>query len=336
MPINYGQYFRRAKDMEKIQQKASEISWIERYETPEESHEIVLMLGCNILRLPHIAREVVRVFEHLELDFVAVGGSQFCCGIPWHKSQDAQTDQKVMQHTVRRIESYRPQKVIMWCQNCNVHFTNGVGRDGQMSSFDVTTNAVEFLADRAQTGEGLPWTGKMNKKVVIHAHAGLDGDLVGQRRAQLDREATTALLSHIPGVEVLDVVISDPALQHECGIALMSLEREVFERDQRRTIDRALELGADEIITIPSGCQRVWCGETTERLRFRNYISVVSEGLGLPLETDFLTQYKVTDSVEEIVAMSRPMWASHGMTEREATELVTHYKGTGELRPDAV
>jgi heterodisulfide reductase subunit D len=335
MQINYGQYFHRIKDMEKIQQDASEVSWIERYETPEDSHELVLMLGCNILRIPHLAREVVRVFERLELDYVAVGGSQYCCGIVWDKAQDIQKGQGVARRTITRLESYEPQKVVMWCPNCNVHFADVVqGRDKETPNFEIT-NAVEFLAGLAREGDGLPWVKSVNKKVVIHAHAGLDGHAEGQRRAQLDREAVLALLEHVPGLEILDVIISDPALGHECGVALMNLDRKVFEKHQRETIDRALDLGADEIITIASGCQRVWCGEATERLGFRNYISVVSEGLGLPAGTDFLTQFKATDSVEEIVEMSRPMWTSHGMTEGEAKELVAHYKATGELRPDA-
>lgn len=334
--INYGDYFRRVKDMEKIQQDASEVSWIERYETPEDSHELVLHLGCNILRLPHLAREVVRVFEHLKLDYVAVGGSQYCCGIPWHKSQDTKKGQGVAQRTINRLESYRSQKVVMWCPSCSVHFDDiVVGRDEVIPDFDMT-NAVEFLAERAREGAGLPWVKSVNKKVVVHAHSGLGGHAEGQRRARLDREAVVALLEHVPGLEIVDVVAMDPEMSYECAIALMNLDRKHLESSQRATIDRALELGADEIITIASGCQRIWCGETTERLRIRNYISVVNEALGLPVEFDFLTEFKATDSVDEIVEMSRPMWSSYGMTEDEVKEMVAHYKSTGELRADAV
>jgi heterodisulfide reductase subunit D len=336
MQVNYGEYFRRIQDMEKIQQDKSKVTWIERYETPEDSHELVLMLGCNILRLPQLAREVVRVFEHLKLDSVAVGGSQFCCGIPWHKADNTPKEQGVARRTIKRMESYGPQKVVMWCPSCSVHFSDIIlGRDKETPDFDIT-NAVEFLADLANQGNGLPWARTVDKKVVIHAHAGLEDHAEGQRRSRLDREAAVALLSRIPGLEIADVVVTDPVLSYECGIALMGLDRKVFEAQQRVAIDRAHELGADEIITIASGCQRIWCGETTERLRFRNYITVVSEALGLPVDTDFLTKFKMTESVDEIVEMSRPTWTANGMTEGEVRELVTHYKSTGELRPDAV
>jgi heterodisulfide reductase subunit D len=334
--VNYSEYFRRVRDMEKIQQDASEVSWIERYQTPDDSHELVLLLGCNILRLPYLAKQVVRVFEHLKLDFVAVGGSQFCCGIVWDFGQDIKQGQGVARRTITRLESYGPQKVVMWCPNCNVHFADVIqGRDKQTPNFEIT-NAVQFLADLAREGDGLPWVKSVNKKVVIHAHAGRDGHVEGQRRAQLDRDGTLALLERVPGLEILDVIISDPALGHECGVALMTLDRKDFEKSQRETIDRALDLGAEQVITIASGCQRVWCGESTERLGFRNYISVVGEGLGLPVDIDLLTEFKASDSVAEIVEMSRPMWTSHGMTEDQAKELVAHYRSTGELRADGI
>jgi heterodisulfide reductase subunit D len=330
--FNYSEYFRRVQDMKKIQIDASAVSWIERYETPKESHELVLVLGCNILRTPHIARQVVRVFEHLKLDFVAVGGTQYCCGIVWDSAKDIQKGQAVSQRTISRLESHQPRTVVMWCPSCNVHFADAVlGRDKKTPNFEIT-NAVQLLADRAREGDGLPWVASVNKKVVVHAHAGLEGHAEGQHRARRDREGVLALLEHVPGLEILDVIVSDPEMDYDCGPAVMKLAPGVFQEHQRKTIGRALDLGAEQIVTISHACQREWCGENTGQLGFRNYISVVGEALGLPVDIDLLTQYKTASSVEEIVEMSRPIWASHGMTEGEAKELAAHYRSEGSLR----
>ena len=70
---------------EAIANQADEVSWLERHQAPDRAYETVLYLGCNILRTPHIAKQVVDVFSHLKLDFIAVGGAQYCCGIVWDK-----------------------------------------------------------------------------------------------------------------------------------------------------------------------------------------------------------------------------------------------------------
>jgi heterodisulfide reductase subunit D len=307
------------------------VSWVERYEKPEESHDIVLMLGCNILRTPHIARQVVRVFEHLKLDFIAVGGVQYCCGIIWDAANDIEKGQAVSQRTISRLEAHRSQQVVMWCPSCNVHFMEIVlGRDKRTPQFEIT-HAAQFLSDLARERAGLPWVKSVPKKVVVHAHAGTDGHAEGQDRARRDREAVLTLLKKVPGLEVLDVIISDPEMDFDCGPAVRKLAPAVFQQHQRKTIRKALDLGAEQIVTISHACQREWCGENTGLLGFRNYISVVGEALGLPIDIDLLTEYRATGSVAEIVDKSRAIWASHGMTETEATELIARYRAAGEL-----
>ena len=147
--FDYSAYFHRVQDMKKLQVLRADVSWLERYETPTEHHDNLLYLGCNILRTPHIARQVVQVFEHLGLDFVAVGGIQYCCGIAWEAGKDTEKGQGVSKRTIGRMESYGPSRVIMWCPSCNVHFTDIVmGRDQQTPDFEIT-HTPNFLAGLA-------------------------------------------------------------------------------------------------------------------------------------------------------------------------------------------
>jgi Fe-S oxidoreductase len=329
--FDYSAYFHRVQDMKKLQVLRSDVSWLERYETPTEHHDTLLYLGCNILRTPHIAKQVVRVFEHLGLDFVAVGGIQYCCGIAWEAGKDVEKGQGVSKRTIGRMESHRPSRVIMWCPSCNVHFTDIVmGRDEQRPDFAIT-HTPNFLAELAQSPEGLPWRQEVPERVVVHAHAGRTDHPEGRRRAREDREAVLALLQAVPGLEVIDVIVSEPEMDYDCGGASQKLPMEVFRGHQRATLERALELGAEKVVTISHACQREWCGENTGRLGFRNYISIVAEALGLPVEPDILTMFRDGRSTEEILEMSRTAWVSHGMTEDEAREMVRKYVESGDL-----
>jgi heterodisulfide reductase subunit D len=334
--FNYSDYFHRVQEMKKIQVDAASISWLERYEAPTESHDVVLMLGCNILRTPHIARQVIRVFEHLNIDFVAVGGIQYCCGIMWDIAGDVKKGQGIAKRTISRLEAHGAPRVVMWCPACDVHFAEHImGRDQLTPNFGII-HAAQFLSDLARESPGLPWQRSVNQKVVIHAHAGLDDHAEGQLRARRDREAVLTLLEKVPGLEILDVIVSDPAMDFDCGPMSTKMGRGLFPRDQfeqyqRDTIGKALDLGAEQIITISHACQREWCGENTGQLGFRNYISVVGEALGLPVDIDLLSEYRAAGSVQEIVDRSRVIWASHGMTEAEAVDLITRLRAEGDL-----
>jgi heterodisulfide reductase subunit D len=330
--FDYSAYFRRVQDMKKLQVDAADVTWLERYETPTERHSNVLYLGCNILRTPHIAKQVIQVMEHLRIDFVAVGGIQYCCGIIWDESNDTGQGQGVSRRTIERLESHGPERVIMWCPSCNVHFADKVlGRDRQEPNFEIT-HAPRFLADLAKQRNGLPWRREVRKRVVLHAHSGREGHAEGQRRAGNDGEAALALLSEVPGLEIVETLISEPEMDYDCGPAVRKLDRSTFRGHQRETIRKALDCGAEQIVTISHACQREWCGENTGQLGFRNYISVVAEGLGLPVQVDYLSMLKAGRSIDEIVEISRAAWASHGMTAEQAREMVERYVESGDLR----
>jgi Fe-S oxidoreductase len=331
-PFDYNGYFRRVQDMKKLQVSAEDVSWLERHRSPaSEAHENMLYLGCNILRTPHIASQVVRVFEHLSIDFVAAGGIQYCCGIAWDNAGDTEKGQAVSKLTIRRVESHKPRRVIMWCPSCNVHFADVVmGRDGNRPDFEIT-HTPNFLVDLLRRPEGLPWRKEVRERVVLHAHAGKTGHAEGERRAREDRESVLALLRAVPGLEVLDVVISDPEMGFDCGGAALMLARDVFRTHQRATIERARALGADKIVTISHACQREWCGENTGQLGFRNYISIIAEALGLPVDPDMLSMFRDGRSPQEILEQSRASWASYGMTEDEAREMIGRYFAAGDL-----
>ena len=178
--------------------------------------------ACNILRTPHIAKQVVDVFTHLNLDFVAVGGVQFCCGIVWDKFDGPKKGSQVSDRTVTRLEDYQPKQVVMWCPSCNVHFKDIViGRDDRQPAFAIT-HTPQFLAEMAKRG-ALPWKQAVPCKVALHTHVGRTGHEEGERRARNDRESAAALLRSVPGVEVIDEVQAPPDLDYDCGAASLRL-----------------------------------------------------------------------------------------------------------------
>src|SRR5437867_8687458 len=89
MAYDYGKHFGEITLTQDLTTLPEERTW--RLAAPDrepEPHQIVLYLGCNVLRTSHMVRTVTAIFDRLGLDYVAVGGPTYCCGIVHHREGD--------------------------------------------------------------------------------------------------------------------------------------------------------------------------------------------------------------------------------------------------------
>ena len=300
---------------------------------PDRAYDTVLYLGCNILRTPHIAKQVIDVFTHLEIDFIPVGGVHFCCGIVWDKFDGPKKGCQVSDRTVGSLESYQPKQVVMWCPSCNVHFKDIViGRDDRQPQFKIA-HTTEFLAEMVQRGK-ISWKQSVPGKVALHSHVGSYDHEEGQRRSETDRESAATLLRSIPGIELVDELQSPPELDYDCGAASLRMPPQRFKEIRSELVRSLKETSQAEILaTISHACHREWCDIGNENLTVRNYISIVAEALGLETEHDQLRAFKKTADLEEILDRSRDAWESHGLSRKQARDLATKYFADGAMAP---
>jgi len=325
MTFDYAAYYRRLQDMKRLQIPAEHVRWIERYEPPERPREIVLYLGCNILRTPDIAADVVAVFTALGLDFVAVAGVHFCCGITWDRHADVAKGQAIASITVDRLASFEPSLVVHWCPSCDVHLADVItGRDARRLPFEVTS-AAAFIANLARSGR-VPWQGSVPVRAALHGHTGRAGHWHGQRRAREDNEQVGAILKSIPGVEYLGVVDAPGELDYDCGPSSVDLERSRWLAIRAELWSALAATGADLVVTKSHACQREWCDLASQAVGVRCYISLVADALGCPRAHpgNLLAELKRSGE-PELVALTRRNWTSHGMSEAEARETVHRY-----------
>lgn len=328
MSADLSSFFQRVQDVKKLQVPADDMPWVERHQTPERSHDVVLYLGCNILRTPHVAQAVTDVFTHLGIDFVAVSGTQYCCGVVWDRAGDVEGGQQVSARTVARVEEYGAPTVVMWCPSCSVHFTDAIyGRDQRTTAF-TTTDTPTFLNGLVERGL-VPWQRPVPLRVALHAHAGHPDDATGRARALADRTAVARLLRTVPGIEIVEEIDAPPELSFDCGPVATKLGSARFAEIRRPNLTRAESLGVDAIVTISHACQREWCDAASDDLDVVNYISIVAEALGIPAREDTLKRYKAGMDPAAVVNAGRAAWESHGITESEASRLAANYFGAG-------
>ena len=300
------------RDFEYLMIPAGKTPWVKQYTKPTHPVDVILYLGCNIIRTAHLAFEVVALFQILGVKFLAVAGPQFCCGIVHHRGGDVQGATKFSQATVAKFESYGAKQIVIWCPTCLLRFEELI-QGGILPRFPIT-HVSAFLAEKAALFE---FRRDLPTRVAVHTH-------IGASQRELDAKAAIKVLQSVPGVEVVGT-LSSPDMGYQCAPSLLNqLGPERFRSIRDGLVRKAGELGADELVTLYHSCHREWCEVGGTGLLIRNYVSIVAEALGCA-HRDYFQEFKKLSTPDAIVALSRPMWGSHGLSEEDARALVSKY-----------
>ena len=178
MAFDYKQYFGDVLVAQNLLTRPEERTW--RTAAPArdaEHHDIVLYLGCNVLRTSHMIQTVTAIFDRLGLDYIAVGGPTYCCGIVHHQNGDTAASTGMNRRTLEHFQRYTPREVVMWCPSCIYFYDEAKQRKLPFP----TRQTAEFLAAKLpeirfthertrQQDSPLPTAGQ-------RAHAGIGGNL---------------------------------------------------------------------------------------------------------------------------------------------------------------
>jgi Fe-S oxidoreductase len=310
MGFDYGKYFGDIKLTHDLTTRADERTW--RLAPPEarpEPHKVVLYLGCNVLRTSHMIRTVTAVLDRLGVDYIALGGPTYCCGIVHHQQGDVEAGGGMGKRTLELFRRYQPDEVVMWCPSCIYFYDEVVHAD---TPFRVR-HTTEFLLERLPE---FRFTAPASTTVAVHAHA------VGEAR-QREARACRSLLAGVPGMRVVDLE-SEPRFGRSCAPAIpQALGQQVWDGLVRDEIERARAAGADTLACIYHGCQRMICGfESEGRLTIEHYLSVFARALGIEFEDTF-KKYRLWADPDRVLDDATPCMQANGVDPIAARALVT-------------
>jgi Fe-S oxidoreductase len=309
MAFDYGKYFGDIKLTHDLTTRPEERTW--RLTPPEPRptpHRVVLYLGCNVLRTSHMIRTVSAVFDRLGVDYIALGGPTYCCGIVHHQQGDVAAGGGMGKRTLDLFRRYEPEEVVMWCPSCIYFYDEVVHAE---VPFRVR-HTTEFLLDRLP---GLRFTAPVTATVAVHAHA------VGEARAR-EARACRALLAGVPGLRVVDLG-PEPRFGRSCAPAIpQALGQHVWDGLVRDEIERARAAGADTLACIYHGCQRMICGfEAEGRLTIEHYLSVFARALGIEFEDTF-KKYRLWSDPDRVLDDATPCMQANAVDPTRARALV--------------
>jgi Fe-S oxidoreductase len=309
MGFDYGKHFGEIKLTHDLMTTPGERTW--RLAAPEARparKPIVLYLGCNVLRTSHMIRTVTAVFDRLGLDYVAVGGPTYCCGIVHHRQGDTAAGEGLAKRTLELFRRYEPDEVVMWCPSC-IYFYDEVMQAEVPYRVRHTT---EFLLAHVSR---LEFTARVERVVAVHAHA------VGEAR-QREARACRDLLAAVPGLRVVPLE-PEPRFGRSCAPAIpIGLGQDVWDALVRDEIERARAAGADTLAGIYHGCQRMICGfEAEGRITIEHYLSVFARGLGIEFEDQF-KKYRLWGDPDRVLEDMAPCQQANGVDPERARALV--------------
>jgi len=314
MAYDYKRYFDEIAVIRDLTNMPEEMKW--RTAAPAqdgERHRIVLYLGCNVFRTSHMVQTVIAIFDRLGLDYVAVGGPTYCCGIVHHQQGDTVAAGGMADHTIKLFERYEPEEVVVWCPSC-IYFYDEI-RQARLP-FKVS-HAAEFLVSKLPE---IRLTGRVNATVALHYHN------VNQPRRS-EGLAGQRLLEAVPGLRFVAIEPDQrfgrsctPSVQQQVGL-------DAWNQMAREEIDRARAAGADTLATIYHGCQRYLCVfESESPITIEHYLSVFGRGLGIEFEDKF-KKYRLWQDPERVLAETTPCQHANNVDAARARAVVAEAFG---------
>jgi Fe-S oxidoreductase len=247
--------------------------------------DVVMYLGCNVLKTPHIAMLCLDVLDRIGTTYTVLGGPANCCGVIQFRAGDTRTAARVGGNTVAGFAGTGIPRVLTWCPTCNIQLGEIV-----MPSTNpgfALEHVVPYIADRLD--RLTPHFGHpVRKRVALHEHPGVKGVTEGVMK----------ILGAIPGLELVD--LGQPRVGYMCNslAPVADYKRELHARE----LGAAEAAGVDCLVGIYHACHRELCAhERDYPFRIVNFLELVGEAMGVE-RPDLFKQWKVMQDVDRVLA----------------------------------
>ncbi|HEY1234479.1 MAG TPA: (Fe-S)-binding protein [Candidatus Binatia bacterium] len=258
--------------------------------------EIVMYLGCNVLKTPHIALLCLEVLDCLGARYKVFAGPAHCCGVIQYRAGDTRTSGQMGGNTVAGFAGTGALRVLTWCPTCNIQLSEIV-----MPSTNATFNLEHVVTYIAARVDALRphFIHPIRKRIALHEHPGIAGVT----------EGAVKILTAIPGIELVD--LEQPRVGYMCNslAPVPAYKRELHARE----LDAARRAGIDYLVGIYHACHRELCAhEISSPFRIVNFLELVGEAMGVE-KTDLFKQWKMMQDVDRVLAEVAPQAASTGL-----------------------
>jgi Fe-S oxidoreductase len=270
--------------------------------------EVVMYLGCNVLKTPHIALLCLEVLDRLGTRYKVFGGPANCCGVIQYRAGDAKASGRIGGNTVAGFAGTGAAQVLTWCPTCNIQLSEIVMPSTEAGF--ALGHVVPYIAARIELLRS-QFIRPVNKRVALHEHPGVAGVT----------EGVIKILTAIPGIELVD--LEQPRVGYMCNslAPVPDYKRELHGRE----LAAAEAAGVDCLVGIYHACHRELCAhEATYPFKIVNFLELVGEAMGVQRD-DLFKQWKMMQDVDRVLAEVAAQAAMAGLDIESVREvLIAH------------
>jgi heterodisulfide reductase subunit D len=278
---------RGVKVLSRLQLPADVVGHVTRAARADESlaPDVVMYLGCNVLKTPHIALLCLDVLDRLGTRYAVFGGPANCCGVLQFRAGDTATAGRVGGSTVAGFAATGAPRVLTWCPTCNIQLGEIVMP--ALNPGFALEHVVPYIADRLERLRP-QLVHPVPRRVALHEHPGVPGVT----------EGVLKILGAIPGLEVVD--LAQPRVGYMCNsLAPVAAFKRALHAQELAAAEAA---GVDSLVGIYHACHRELCAhEATLPFRIVNFLELVGEAMGIE-RPDLFKQWKMMQDVDRVLA----------------------------------
>ena len=267
--------------------------------------DVVLYLGCNVMKTPHIALLCMDVLDRVGARYAVHGGPANCCGVIQFRAGDLKTGGKVGSNSVAGFAATGAAKVLTWCPTCNIQLGEIVLPTAPPSF--ALEHVVPYIASRIETLR-THFVRRVEKRVALHEHPGVAGVT----------EGVLKILGAIPGLTIVD--LAQPRVGYMCNsLAPVPAYKRALHSQE---LEAAAAAGVDALVGIYHACHRELCAhETSYPFHVVNFLELVGEAMGVD-RPDLFKQWKMMQDVDRVLAETSAQIAAAGLDVESVREVM--------------
>jgi Fe-S oxidoreductase len=273
--------------------------------TDSPAPDVVLYLGCNVMKTPHIALLCMDVLDRIGARYAVHGGPANCCGVIQFRAGDLKTGGKIGGNTVAGFAATGAAKVLTWCPTCNIQL-NEIVMPAAPPSFALD-HVVPYIAGRLDA-LAPHFVRRVEKRVALHEHPGVGGVT----------EGVLKILGAIPGLTIVD--LAQPRVGYMCNslAPVPAYKRALHARE----LDAAAAAGVDALVGVYHACHRELCAhEATSPFQVVNFLELVGEAMGVD-RPDLFKQWKMMQDVDRVLADASAQITAAGLDLESVREVM--------------
>ena len=276
-----------------------------RADTASPPSDVVMYLGCNVLKTPHIALLCLDVLDRIGTTYQVFGGPANCCGIIQLRAGDPAGAARIGGSTIAGFAATGAPRVLTWCPTCNLQF--GETLMPTLGASFALEHVVPYIASRIETLR-THFVRRVEKRVALHEHPGVAGVT----------EGVLKILGAIPGLTIVD--LAQPRVGYMCNsLAPVPAYKRALHSQE---LEAAAAAGVDALVGIYHACHRELCAhETSYPFRVVNFLELVGEAMGVD-RPDLFKQWKMMQDVDRVLAETSAQIAAAGLDVESVREVM--------------